>query len=183
LFRAAGDTRRAVTTMVYAVYHALIEGADADAAEIVEQVGEPALAAVDAPGLPYVLLTSGVAALFNDDLDAAARRIGRALEQWRETGAQHLGPDLLLAVAGLAAAFRRDGMSARLAGAALAHPHALSETGVHRRVRERFLAPARHRHGVARWDDASATGAEMTIADAIDYARAAARHLAQSDAG
>jgi predicted ATPase/class 3 adenylate cyclase len=129
----------------------------------------------------FIRGNQGLAWLFLDDLDEAARAFCDSLAACREAGTQHLVDETLL---GLAAADARRGdlaRAARLCGAAGAHEtvgRSREEDVIWSRVFVKHLTPARLRYGPARWDAAEQEGASLTVDEAIDLALAPGRNAA-----
>jgi hypothetical protein len=176
-FRRLGDERRSTTTLFYAVFHALMEGADAEANEIVKGVTSSALATVDPSSLPYVLASASAAALFNGESEVALVRLRDALEHCRETGQHHPLPEVLFMLAVAAAQRGCAESAARLLGSACAIRRDLPETAVHHRARKQFLDPCLRRLDQAQQAASEAAGRAMTPSEALDHGSVVARRL------
>jgi predicted ATPase/DNA-binding SARP family transcriptional activator len=143
----------------------LDEGVDA-----ARQLGHPS-------PLFHLRTNQGVARLFLGELDEATRALCDALAVCREAGCEKVADETLLGLAVVAARRAELGRAARLAGAAKAHgPTWLGhgELAIWSRLNDEITAP-RETYGTESWDRASAEGAALTLADAIDFALARGR--------
>jgi predicted ATPase/DNA-binding SARP family transcriptional activator len=151
-------------------YTALSLGADRDAKELVDRA-TPLARALDAPHLGAILRgNTGMAALLTGDTDEACHAFRVELALAREIVAPAFACEGLLGLAAVAAARDDTDRAARLAGAAAAHRGDAPQDDVEARLDERFIEPARTRHGPDAWDAAARDGGALSLEEAITYA-------------
>ena len=121
----------------------------------------------------FVALTSGnegLEALFSDDSDRARRAFEEQLRVCREHVVHQLVGEGLGGLAAIATHGNDLERAALLLGAANATGTGVGDADVTAQLEERFFAPARAAHGTREWDEAHATGAEMSLEEAIAFA-------------
>lgn len=131
----------------------------------------------------YLAGNQGLARLFLDETDEAARAFGDALAVCADAAAKDIVDETLLGLAAVAA--RRDdpNRAARLAGAATAHLTAVrirDEEVVSRRLIDDILAPARDAFGPEKWDRLARDAASLSVDEAIELALAGDDHAPRS---
>jgi predicted ATPase/class 3 adenylate cyclase len=114
----------------------------------------------------------GLAALLDGDIDTARRAVRQALELSRELAIPLVVGEALRGLAAVAVSGDDPARAARLLGAATTHNNELVEDGddVHVRLDTIFFRPAKCRLGADAWDAARASGAGLSLSDAIAYA-------------
>jgi hypothetical protein len=170
--RAAGNLRQLARIQASLAYTALYHDAPVVARELCAEALD-VTAATDDPYLVTLAAgNTGLAALFEDDRDAAAGAFALQLR----TGTRHGYADLLFeglsGIGALAAAAGNDEDAAKLEGAARASTSDWHDPVIAERLEARFLAPARARLGEQRWEAARAVGGATEVATAVEAALA-----------
>jgi len=169
-----GNLERLISVCITAGYVAIAERRYREALLWLDEALDAARRLEDPSELFAVYGNQGLASVFLQELEDAARQFCDALaiarEGWQD---DHAGVDeALLGLAAVEASRGRLGRAARLTGAAKAHQVRrgfLDEETVWSRLLD-DIAPARHRSDPERWDRAEREGAALTIHDAIDLA-------------
>jgi predicted ATPase/DNA-binding SARP family transcriptional activator len=119
----------------------------------------------------YFAGNQGLARLFLDETDEAARAFNEALGVCADAAAQDLVDEPLLGLAAVAARRGQPTRAARLAGAATAHRTAIQiheEELVMNRLRDGILTPARKAFGPDAWDRLAREAASLSVDQAIE---------------
>jgi predicted ATPase/DNA-binding SARP family transcriptional activator/class 3 adenylate cyclase len=169
MLRKTGASRQLLWLYSDAAYNAIKRGRPELARPMLDSALPLARELQDPSSLAFVCGNVGLEALFNGDLDRACAAFDEQLELC-------LNQVIWVAAEGLsglaAIATRRDDLerAARLLGAASASGPWDGDADVTAHLEKQFFAPARARHGTARWIQAHAEGAQMSFEQAIAFA-------------
>jgi hypothetical protein len=166
---AIGSSRLLINLYSSAAYNAIKAGTPTRAQQMVERAVPLARELGDPVMLVNVCGNAGLAALFVGQLDRAQTEF---VEQVRLCW-EHVWPQLAgEGLAGLAAiaAARDDPERAALLLAAARAAGPIADDDVEAHLNEHFFEPARADYGERRWNDAHATGAQLSFEDAITLA-------------
>jgi predicted ATPase/DNA-binding SARP family transcriptional activator len=131
----------------------------------------------------YFAGNQGLARLFLDETDEAARAFREALAVCADAAAQDMVDEPLLGLAAVAARQGHPDRAARLAGAATAHRATFrihEEELVSNRLIDGMLAPARDAFGPEQWDRLAQETASLSMDEAIALALSSDDRAAQS---
>jgi predicted ATPase/class 3 adenylate cyclase len=169
LLERVGNIYHLGLLLINAEWVALNNGDDRDAMDFADRAG-PVVRELDSPAIwMWHHGNLGLAALFMGDTETARDAFGEELRLHRELVFRPAS-EALQGLAAVAAVHGDDHRAARLVGAALAHRYGHPQDPVEDRLHERFLAPARARHGADRWDTAVREGSALGFEDAIAFA-------------
>jgi predicted ATPase/DNA-binding SARP family transcriptional activator len=168
MLRKIGGARQLMWLYSDNAYNAIKRGRPELARPMLENALPLARELGDPHELSFVYGNVGLEALFTGDLERAQTAFREQLRLCREhvlwVGAEGLS--------GLAAIETRRGAlerAARLLGAASATGPWDGDADVAAHLERQFFAPARARHGTRRWNDAYATGAQMSFDQAMGF--------------
>jgi tetratricopeptide (TPR) repeat protein len=167
--RKVGSSRQLLWLYSNSAYNAMKQGMPERARPLLDHAVTLARELGDPVPLAFVLGNVGLEALFIGDLDRAQDAFDEQLRLCREHVVPHLASEPL---GGLAAIETRRGdpeRAARLLGAATVIGP-VGDADVNAQLEKHFFAAARARHGMRRWSEAHAAGAEMTFEQAFDFA-------------
>jgi predicted ATPase len=173
--RRVGDIHHLGIVCSVTGYKAIAEGHYREALQWLDEGMRAVRVLGNAQSEFYLAGNQGLARLFLDETDEAARAFGDALAVCADAAAQDMVDELLLGVAAVAARRGDLDRAGRLTGAATAHRAAVrvhDEEVVATRLIDEILAPARAAFGPEKWDRLAQQAASLSIDEAIELALA-----------
>ena len=173
--RRVGDVHHLGIVCSVTGYKAIAQGHYREALHWLDEGMEAVRVLGNARSVFYFAGNQGLARLFLDETDEAARAFGDALAVCADAAAQNIVDECLLGLAAVAARRGILNRAARLAGAATAHRTAVrvhDEEVVSSRLINGILAPARDALGPDEWDRLAREAASLSVDEAIELALA-----------
>ena len=173
--RRVGDVHHLGIVCSVTGYKAIAQGHYREALQWLDEGMQAVRVLGNARSVFYFAGNQGLARLFLDETDEAARAFGDALAVCADAAAQDIVDETLLGLAAVATRHGDLNHAARLAGAAMAHRTSIrihEEEVVSSRVLDDILAPARDAFGPEKWDRLARDAASLSVDEAIELALA-----------